>query len=155
MDADAFLFEVRPGTQWLNDIRLSRYSGGSKLYRGNNPQPGTAISYYLKTVPAGEVKITISDYSGKVVRNFVGTKEVGLNRVQWNLRGDPPQRPAGFGNPGEPPADPANAQTQGQAPAGQAQGQAGGGQGRGGGGRGGFANFGPALDPGTYLVKLM
>ena len=29
------------------------------------------------------------DYTGKVVRNITGTKEVGLNRVQWNMRGDP------------------------------------------------------------------
>src|SRR2546421_7471457 len=57
LDKDAFLFDVRPGTQWLNDVRLNRYSGGAKLFRGNNPQPGTAISYYLKTVPTTDVKI--------------------------------------------------------------------------------------------------
>ena len=39
------------------------------------------------------MKLTISDYTGKVVRNIAGTNEVGLNRVQWNLRGDPPPRP--------------------------------------------------------------
>jgi photosystem II stability/assembly factor-like uncharacterized protein len=129
LDTEAFLFDVRPGTQWLNDIRLSRYSGGAKLYRGNNPAPGTAISYYLKSAPAGEVKITISDYSGKVIRNITGTKEIGINRVQWNLRGDPPPRPASL-----PPGF--------------------GGGGAGGGGFGGFFNIGPAIEPGTYAVKL-
>ncbi len=128
-DADAFLFEVRPGTQWMNDIRLSRYSGGSKLFRGTNPQPGTAISYYLKSAPSADVKITISDYSGKVIRNLVGTKDVGINRVQWNLRGDPPPRPANL-----PPGF--------------------GGGGGGGGGFGGFFNLGPVIDPGAYNVKL-
>ncbi|HSP64441.1 MAG TPA: hypothetical protein VLQ90_15735, partial [Pyrinomonadaceae bacterium] len=87
MDADAFLFDVRPGTQWFNDVRLSRYTGGAKLFRGTNPQPGTAISYYLKAAPSGDVKITITDYTGKVIRTIVGTKEAGLNRMQWNLRG--------------------------------------------------------------------
>ena len=43
------------------------------------------------------MKITISDYTGKVVRNINGTKDVGINRIQWNLRGDPPPRPAGGG----------------------------------------------------------
>ncbi len=47
--------------------------------------------------------------------------------MQWNLRGDPPPRPAnlppGFG-------------------------------GGGGGGFGGFFNQGPVLDPATYIVKL-
>jgi hypothetical protein len=95
LDSDATLFDVRPGTIWQNDPRLGRYWGGAKLFRGQNPAPGTAISYYLKSAPSGEVKLTISDYSGKVVRNIVGTSEVGLNRIQWNLRGDPPPRPAG------------------------------------------------------------
>ncbi len=160
--ADTHLFDVRPGTQWLNDVTLSRYAGGQKAFRGENPQPGTAISYYLNAAPSSDVKITISDITGKVVRNLTGTKEIGLNRLMWNLRGDPPPRPAGgrFGPPGgeeaaPPPAgQPASAQpAQGQG--GQPQpgqlGQQGGG---GGGGRFGGALQGLALDPGTYLVKL-
>src|SRR5207244_3739697 len=101
--------------------------------------------------PSGDVKITISDITGKVLRNLTGTKEAGLNRVQWNLRGDPPPRPAG----------PQGGPNQGGAPGGAAgqggggAGGGGGGFGGGGGGRGGFGAFqGPALDPGTYLVKL-
>ncbi len=130
LDKDAFLFDIRPGTQWLNDVRLGRYTGGAKLYRGNNPQPGTTISYYLKAVPATDVKITISDYTGKVIRTIAGTKEVGINRIQWNLRGDPPPRPVNL-----PPGF-------------------GGGGGGGGGGFGGFFNLGPPIDPGTYFLKL-
>jgi hypothetical protein len=68
-----------------------------------------------------------------VIRTIVGTKEAGLNRMQWNLRGDPPARPAnlppGFGGGG-------------------------GGGGGGFGGFGGFFNFGPVIEPGTYAVKL-
>jgi photosystem II stability/assembly factor-like uncharacterized protein len=126
LDTETFLFDIRPGTVWLNDLRLSRYTGGAKLFRGNNPPPGTAISYYLKSAPAGDVKITISDYAGKVVRNIAGAKEVGINRVQWNLRGDIPQRPANL-----PP-----------------------GFGGGGGGGGGIFNLGPIIEPGMYSVKL-
>lgn len=124
MAADVHLFDVRPGVNWLTETTLSRYYGGQKMYRGTNAPPGTVISYQLKAAPASDVKITISDITGKVVRNLTGTKEAGINRVQWNLRGDPPQRPAGFGG------------------------------GFGGGGGRGFGNFGPALEPGTYLVKL-
>jgi hypothetical protein len=77
------------------------------------------------------VNITISDYMGKVVRNINGTKDVGLNRIQWNLRGDPPPRPPGGGGGG------------------------GGAGGRGGGGAG-FAGFaqGLPLEAGTYVVKM-
>jgi photosystem II stability/assembly factor-like uncharacterized protein len=71
-ESDAFLFDVRPGTIWNNDTRLGRYTGGAKNYRGTNPSPGTAISYYLKSAPPGDVKLTISDYSGKVVRTITG-----------------------------------------------------------------------------------
>ena len=154
MAADVHLFEVRPGVNWLNDVPLNRYAGGQKMFRGTNAPQGTAISYQLKAVPSGEVKITISDITGKVVRNLTATKEVGLNRVQWNLRGDPPPRPAGFGGGNAPAAQPAGNPTAGSPPAGQpsaAQAGQGGGSGRG----GRFAaNFGPLLEPGTYLVKL-
>jgi hypothetical protein len=64
-----------------------------------------------------------------VIRNIAGTKEIGINRVQWNLRGDTPPRPANL-----PP-----------------------GFGGGGGGGGGFAglfNIGPIIEPGTYNLKL-
>ncbi|HZF38460.1 MAG TPA: hypothetical protein VE715_06540, partial [Blastocatellia bacterium] len=156
--ADAHLFDVRPGTQWLNDISLSRYAGGAKYFRGENPQPGTAISYYLKSAPSGDVKITISDITGKVVRNLTATKEVGLNRVMWNLRGDPPRLGGRFGPPGANPEIPTPSGQAGQPQAGQGQQgpPQGGGGGGGGGGRGGRfgALAGPALDPGAYLIKL-
>ena len=176
MASNVHLFDVRPGVQLLNDVTLSRAAGGQKNFKGENPQPGTAISYYLTTPPTSDVKITISDITGKVVRNLTAKKEAGLNRVQWNLRGDPPPRPAGPRGPGgggaagagapgnlpptagQPPAGPPNAgqpaagQTPGQA-TGQAAGQGGGGGGGGFGGRGGF-NAGPPLDPGVYLIKV-
>ena len=130
LDKDVHLFDVRPGTLWFNDARLSRAATGAKIFRGANPPAGTAISYYLKSAPADDVKITIVDYTGKVVRHITGTKEIGINRVQWNMRGDPPPRPANL-------------------PAGF-----GGGGGGGGGGFGGLFNQGALLESGTYVVKL-
>src|SRR5262249_24551604 len=129
------------------------------------PPPGTAISYYLKSAPGGDVKITISDVTGKVVRNLTATKQVGLNRVMWNLRGDPLRTGGRFGPPGANLEIPPQSGQTGQPQAGQGQageqGQPGqpqeGGGGGGGGGRGGGrfgAQIGPALDPGIYLVKL-
>ena len=126
LDTESFLFDVRPATQWLNDIRLSRSTGGAKLFRGVNPPAGTAISYYLKSAPSGDVNITITDYTGKVVRNFTGTKEVGINRVQWNMRGNPPPRPANLPQFG----------------------------GGGGGGFAALFTQGPLLEPGTYNLKV-
>jgi photosystem II stability/assembly factor-like uncharacterized protein len=126
--ADVTLFTPRPAVSWRTDTTQSITVGGNKHFRGESPAPGTAISYYLKAVPAGDVKLTISDITGRVVREMTGTKDVGLNRVQWNLRGNAPAgRSGGTGAGG-----------------GQAAG--------GGGGRGGFGA--PAVEAGTYLLKL-
>ena len=151
LEEDAHLFDVRPGTQLLQDVTLSRSAGGAKNFRALNAQPGTAISYYLKTAPTGDVKITISDISGKIVRNLIATKDAGLNRVQWNLRGDVPPRA-----PGVPGGVPGGQEAGAGGPGGGGRGGGGGGQGGGGGGGGGrFGGLlGPAIDPGTYLVKL-
>lgn len=56
---------------------------------GQNPPYGAAISYYLKSTPSGEVKIRIEDATGKTVRTLTGTKTVGINRLTWDLRGEP------------------------------------------------------------------
>lgn len=93
--ADAHLFNVRPGTQWLQDVTVGRYAGGQKRFVGENPQPGTAISYHLKSAVSDDVKIVISDITGKTIRTLTGTKNQGINRTQWDLRGEPPPRPAG------------------------------------------------------------
>ena len=133
MNLDAHLFDVRPATRWVADRMMTRGTGGAKHFRGENPPGGTAISYYLKAVPSGDVKIQITDMNGAVIRDLTATKEAGLNRVQWNLSRNPPPQAEG-----------------------QAGGRGGRGGGRGRGGRGGGAGFvNPgAVDPGTYVVKL-
>ena len=52
----------------------SRDTGAAQNSSVARIRPGTAISYYLKSAPSGDVKLTVSDYTGKVVRNIVGTK---------------------------------------------------------------------------------
>ncbi len=164
MKGEAVVFDIRPAVAWMNDIQKSITVGGAKFFRGQNPSRGSAISYWLKTAPTEDVRITISDYTGREIRSIDGTKDVGLNRVQWDLalaiggRG----RGQGGGQAAPAPAAAAAAQTTGQPPAGQrgrgaapaapaaAATPAGGGGGR---GRGGFT--GPAVAPGSYVVKVM
>jgi hypothetical protein len=128
--SDAHLFEVRKATAWVNDITKANGLSADKHFRGQNPQGGTAISYYLKAAATGDVKITISDATGRVVREMDGTKDAGLNRVQWNL-GPNPVLGGRFGGGGA------------------------GGRGGRGGGRGVPFTVGQnAVEPGTYVVKL-
>jgi len=56
---------------------------------GQNPAYGASISYYLKSVPAGDVKIRIEDSQGRQVRSLTGAKTAGINRMTWDLRSEP------------------------------------------------------------------
>jgi photosystem II stability/assembly factor-like uncharacterized protein len=172
MKGDAYVFDVRPGTAYVNDIQKAILVEGAKNFRGQNPARGTAISYWLKSSPSGDVKITISDVTGREIRSLEGTKHAGLNRVQWDLGLAAPGRGRGAGQGGgaqqaaeaNPPAGGAQppaagqqgrgaaqpqqqAQRGGEAEAAQGRGQGGGGRGRGG--------FAPPVAPGSYLVKVM
>ena len=129
-DADAFIFEPEPGvTRNPSSERMREFEGDLK-FLGQNPPGGTAITYRLKA-DAKDVKVTIADASGKVVRELTGdtTKDAGkagLNTVVWDLRVAPLAAVRGV--------------------------QAGGGGG--GGGFGGGGNNGPMVLPGTYAVTL-
>jgi hypothetical protein len=108
------------------------------------------------------VLVTISNTAtGSAVRTCIGTKNVGMNRFQWALTGDPQAGGgggAGFGGGGGgggrggrggAPAD-APAPT-GPTPC---AGGGGGGGGRGGGGGGGGFGGGGGINPGVYKVTL-
>jgi len=131
--SEAHVFDVRPNVLWFSDTMLSRGVGGAKHFQGENPAPGTAISYYLKAAPQGDVKIVISDMNGRLIRDLSSqaTKNGGINRVQWNFTAQPQQTPAGGGRG-------AGAPAAAQAPA----------------GRGGRGGGGQQVEPGTYLVKI-
>jgi hypothetical protein len=97
---DAFLFEIRPAVAWLNDQQRGSQGGGQRNFVGENAPRGAFITYYLKTPASGEVKISIADASGRVVRTMDGARQAGINRVLWNLASNPPapgQQGGGFG----------------------------------------------------------
>jgi photosystem II stability/assembly factor-like uncharacterized protein len=56
---------------------------------GQNPPYGAAINYYLKGAPTGPVTVRILDAQNQVVRTLNGTRNAGINRVYWDLRGEP------------------------------------------------------------------
>jgi len=87
---DAFLFDIRPAVAWLNDQQHGQQVGGQKVFIGENAPRGAFLNYYLKSAATGDVKISIADASGRVVRTLDGTKQAGINRVVWNLAPNPP-----------------------------------------------------------------
>jgi hypothetical protein len=85
-DANASLFPPRTTYQFRPSVTPVTMSDDPSA--GQNPQYGAAISYYLKSTPAGDVKVRIENAKGQTVRTLNGTKNVGLNRVTWNLEGE-------------------------------------------------------------------
>jgi hypothetical protein len=55
---------------------------------GQNPPYGADINYWLKAAPQAAPSIAILDATGKTIRTMSGTRQVGLNRVYWDLRND-------------------------------------------------------------------
>jgi photosystem II stability/assembly factor-like uncharacterized protein len=86
-DSSAHLFAPRPAYRFRPSTVPVTMSDDPSA--GQNPPYGAAISYYLKSVPSGEVRVKIEDAKGQMIRSLIGTKNVGLNRVTWNLEGEP------------------------------------------------------------------
>ena len=124
--ADAFLFDPPPAVQYRPAGDRNRGFQGDLRFLGENPRPG-AIAYHLKT-DAQDVKLTIRDGAGQVVRELAGEDtrdkaQAGINVVHWDLRVAPLPSPQGD-------------------------------QGGGGGGFGGGGTQGPYVLPGQYGVAL-
>jgi hypothetical protein len=86
-DSSVHLFPPRPTYRFRQGTVPVTMSDDPSA--GQNPPYGAAISYYLKSAPSGEVRIRIQDAGGQTVRTLPpGSKNVGLNRVYWNLEGD-------------------------------------------------------------------
>ncbi|HWP37780.1 MAG TPA: hypothetical protein VNL18_09555 [Gemmatimonadales bacterium] len=85
--ADAHLFELKPAYRFRP---VTPHMGSSDdPVAGQGPPYGASINYWLKSAPEGDVTITIADASGQTVRTLRGTKNVGINRVMWDLRDEP------------------------------------------------------------------
>jgi photosystem II stability/assembly factor-like uncharacterized protein len=111
--APAYLFKpgdairARQNSNWDQPLN-------PELFHAPNPPYGALIYYHLSKAPAGEIKIEISDSTGKVVRTLTSTvpaayerppypdywlmppqeramsTAVGTNRINWDLRYDDP-----------------------------------------------------------------
>jgi hypothetical protein len=139
------VFTPQPAEQ----IRYSNLKAhtGDMIFRGENPQAGAVIDYWLGGQYADQM-LSIHDSAGAMVATLSTEVGRGVHQVAWNLRHSniTPDLPAGG--------------RAGRAGAGAAGGRAGGGGGRGGGrggrgGRGGGGGLqGPLVTPGVYTIRL-
>jgi hypothetical protein len=126
---DAFVFQPETVAHQLESRERMRDFEGDRQFLGENPARGARVAYYLKSA-AKDVKLTVHDQSGTLIRELAGdaTKDVrkaGVNTLVWDGRVKP--------------LEPMRNQT---------------GTGGGGGGFGGGGNNGPLVLPGTYRVTL-
>lgn len=59
------------------------------ICKGQNPPYGASLNYYLGARPEGDVTLRILDDRGRLVRTLRGTKELGINRLWWDLKHEP------------------------------------------------------------------
>jgi photosystem II stability/assembly factor-like uncharacterized protein len=106
---DARLFPLRDAPLFSLTGLAPAGTAGIGPLAGNwiapNPPFGAVFTYSVAKEPAADAKLvlTIADETGKHVRRIDLEKSVGLRRVTWNLRGDPPVAPASGagGGPGQ------------------------------------------------------
>ncbi len=104
--SDLHLFDVRDAIGY----RINNHKGntGHKMFIAQNPPEGALIHYFLNDEVDGEdaVEVTIQDGAGEVIRTLDAPGSVGLNRVNWDLRHEPPVPLTGQGGFGGPPPGP-------------------------------------------------
>jgi hypothetical protein len=136
------LFPVGRPARLYNEIGYYNASGEPT---DPNPPIGALLTYYLRENVAGDAKVvlTVTDSTGKQVRQLDASGQAGIHRTPWDLREPaPPGGGRGSGRGGSNPADNGE-QPAGDQPAAQQAGR---------GGRGGRG--GPLVKPGAYTVQL-
>ncbi len=97
LDSNAFFFAPRttyrfqPITEPMSHAdSASEFSAlrGHDPSAGENPPYGAPVTYFLKSVPKGDVTIRILDANGRHVRTLQGSKSPGINRIWWDLKSE-------------------------------------------------------------------
>ncbi|HEY3381146.1 MAG TPA: hypothetical protein VGK32_05215 [Vicinamibacterales bacterium] len=96
LDADAAFLDVRP--QVMVNGSMDFGFNGDGEFVGQSPSEAAFITYYLKKRHLfGDLRIEVSDSTGKLLASIQGGKRKGINRVEWPMRSKPPQFAAGSG----------------------------------------------------------
>jgi photosystem II stability/assembly factor-like uncharacterized protein len=82
--AAAYLFDVKPAIAYQQ--RETNGQGRARHYLAPNPPFGATIYFMLKEKASGPVVVMIADGTGKTVAELKGTGDVGLQKLQWDLR---------------------------------------------------------------------
>jgi len=88
LDKTAYLFDIKPRARYGFSVQGMNYHlFGDKYLDVPNEPEALAINYYLKADAPSAARITLSDSTGRVVRQLEGPAKRGLNRAFANLNG--------------------------------------------------------------------
>jgi hypothetical protein len=88
VDEPAHLFDIEPRARYgFSTQGMNYHLFGDKYLEVPNEPDALVINYYLKADASGSAKITLKDFTGKVVRELQGPAKAGLNRALVPLGG--------------------------------------------------------------------
>ena len=85
--ANAHLFRPRAAYRYRNIPGQASTANDPTV--GENPEYGASLNYWLKSVPQGDVTVSIQQSDGQTIRTLRGPKHAGVNRIYWDLRNEP------------------------------------------------------------------
>jgi photosystem II stability/assembly factor-like uncharacterized protein len=82
---EAYLFTPGPG---FGRPFVPDFEGweGKAVFRGDNPQEGALLTFFVKEINGEQAKVKITNADGQPVAKFKITTVPGLNRFNWDLR---------------------------------------------------------------------
>jgi len=83
-----------PHARLMSTFTPQAWYGAGEFF-APNPDWNGVIEYNLRDPAAGPARITVTDASGKIVRELTGPANRGVNRVDWDLRYQSPVDSAG------------------------------------------------------------
>jgi photosystem II stability/assembly factor-like uncharacterized protein len=89
---DVYLFGIEPRAQLQPTVYGNYQLLGDNHLMTPNESGDFVIRYFLREKAKDKIKVTITDLSGKVLREIEGKGEAGFNTVTWDMR---PQREKG------------------------------------------------------------
>ncbi len=86
MASDAHLFEPAPAYHFGTRPTGGQFTAQA-YFQAGSPSSAAQIRYWLGEAPEGDVEIIIQNPDGDELQSLTGTKRVGLNTANWNMRG--------------------------------------------------------------------
>jgi photosystem II stability/assembly factor-like uncharacterized protein len=87
--SDAYLFDPKPAYRFQPTSSTMQFF--PEPSSGSNPPYGASIHYWLKK-ENDSIELVIKDKDGQTVRTLKEKGKPGINRIWWDLRGEPTQK---------------------------------------------------------------